>query len=242
MARAILLRSDILISLSVTLFAAMAARFSGLLAGYAIPRPQHQALRELGETEDVRLVGLLAEAAVTMEFTAPGIEALATSGLTRLLPRLKASDRMLFSPHQRDCLRQLLRAGVLKLPSYRYLQAEENASGKVPPWYLRRIRRNRGLMLAILKALEQIGDGEDLPIVEQLAAGAGMGQSAQVRRAAQECLPYLRQRAEQERCSKTYLRAANAPPPPAETLLRAAHGGPETDPQQLLRAGTAEQD
>jgi hypothetical protein len=93
------------------------------------------------------------------------------------------------------------------------------------------------LKIAALRALEQVGDETALPVVEKLAKSAG---DTQVRFAAQECLPFLQQRADQVRVEQTLLRASG-PGSSADVLLRPASNGAEAAPQQLLRASRVDE-
>ncbi len=141
--------------------------------------------------------------------------AIAESALIRLLPRLQASDAHLLSEEQRKALCRALK------------------------------RKNAALVIATLKALMQIGDAEALPYVEKLAQGEGLtARDPAVCQEAQDCLPFLRLRAEQEHARQTLLRAAGPTVETrADTLLRPASGGAvQIDPQQLLRASTSETD
>ncbi|HZP82120.1 MAG TPA: hypothetical protein VFB21_10805 [Chthonomonadaceae bacterium] len=152
---------------------------------------------------DVRLVGPLAEA---LKWPDPHIQSIAATALTRLLPRLRASDAGLLNASQRVGLCHAL-------------------EGAKPD-----------LILAILRAFEQVGDGSAAPFVERLARGKGAAaREKRIQEAAQECLPYLQLLAAQERASQTLLRPAGIPDVPPESLLRPAASTPETDPQQLLR-------
>ena len=96
-------------------------------------------------------------------------------------------------------------------------------------------------MLAILKAYEQVGDSEAVPVVERLANGEGYAKRDKaIQQAAQNCLPFLYERGENETQRQTLLRAsqpaANAP----VTLLRPASAAPATAPNQLLRPASSE--
>jgi len=114
--------------------------------------------------------------------------------LTQELPTLKVSDHARFSPETIQALLQAL--GDIDTP----------------------------LILAILKALEQIGDERAVERVERLARTA---KSREVRQAAEECLPALRASASNVRLANTLLRPAESPPD--ATLLRpAGAGGAET--------------
>jgi len=87
-------------------------------------------------------------------------------------------------------------------------------------------------------------DEKAIPYVEKLAAGEGRAaKDSRVREAAEACLPFLRQRAEQERSRQTLLlRAAGVAGAPPDVLLRPASGATETEPQHLLRASRSGED
>jgi hypothetical protein len=126
--------------------------------------------------------------------------------LLRLLPELRANDASALNSPQREELRLLL----------------EEEDGQ--------------LILAILKALQQIGDAQDLDAVEKV-----MGQEWRkpaVREAAEACLPFLRSNIQQQRTSQTLLRASDPPSAPTE-LLRPALPT-ESEPQELLRPSTGQ--
>ncbi len=96
-----------------------------------------------------------------------------------------------------------------------------------------------GYVVAMLKALEQIGDQREAGLVEQLAAiPIRTDTDRQIQQAAIECLPYLQIRAEEQRLQTTLLRpTATAASDTGNDLLRAAV--PATSaapPEQLLRA------
>lgn len=117
------------------------------------------------------------------------------NALIRLLPRLLAADSEILNVEQRNVL-------------YRALQG-----------------MNTELILAILRAFEQVGDGNAIPYVDRLASGMGKGQvvrDKRVREAAQMCLPFLAARLSRQRGSQTLLRASSAPAPPTDNLLRAS--------------------
>jgi HEAT repeat protein len=134
----------------------------------------------------------------------------AEASLVRLLPSLRASDAAQLNARQRERLDQALSSGSV------------------------------GLVLAVLKALEQIGGKKELPRVERLAAGGGLAKHEnRIREAAQECLLYLQQRTQGKEANETLLRASDRFEG-TETLLRAAQGSTETPPEQLLRAGRSD--
>jgi hypothetical protein len=129
--------------------------------------------------------------------------------LTPLLPRLRASDAALLEPRHLallgdDLCHSARRAGT--------------SSG------------HARYDLAILKALEQVGDETCIPYVERAIRTA---RNPNVRAAAEPCLPFLQTRAQIGK--HTLLRPANEPGRPSETLLRPAAGAQEAGPEQLLR-------
>ena len=131
--------------------------------------------------------------------------------LTGLLPDLKASDAALLDTEQRAHL-------------YHALNGKDIA-----------------LSLAILKALEQVGDSKALPIVEKLAAGEGKAaKEPRLQDAAQQALPALRQRISLQQASSQLLRASDAISTPPEQLLRAATGHAEQHAEMLLRASNSD--
>lgn len=103
--------------------------------------------------------------------------------LIRLLPRLQSTDANLLVPRQRSALNRFLR---------------HDDSGR-NPFY------NADLSVAILRALEQVGDETALPDVRNLAKSA---KDARVRSAAQECLPFLQQLVDHPHLENTLLRAS----------------------------------
>jgi len=115
-------------------------------------------------------------------------------------------------------------ADVLKrlLPRLRYRDAKhwktEDRSLLLLPL------QNRGdadLTLCALRALEQVGDENAIPIVERLASM--FMSDARIADAARECLPYLRTNVEQSRQSQTLLRATQPVFDLGVSLLRPAH-------------------
>ncbi len=146
-------------------------------------------------------------------------------GLKEMLPRLRASDAAHITP---EGMKALL--GLLRGPDY-------------------------SLTIAVLNTLQQVGDARAIPAVEAVEAetapptrlwswwpqvwyGEWVGNPSwdEVRKAARECLPFLRERVEQERQRTTLLRAADTAP---ESLLRPAQDH-DTPPEQLLRPTQAD--
>ncbi len=175
-----------------------------------------KAAAELTTLDDVRCISPLVDICVAMQnMTANKTSARARQALTRLLPRLKASDAHLLREPQRVILRGIL-AGKGYISFAKYYDAE--------------------FIISILKAFEQVGDWKSLPYVQQLAQGAKW---PHVRTAANECLPYLQALAEKQKPGENLLRASSASEAAGvapDTLLRPAVGTEEARPDTLLRA------
>lgn len=130
----------------------------------------------------------------------------ARDGLKRLLPRVHASDAGMLSERQMDCLHRALSS------------------------------QDADLVVAILRALEQIGGERSIPFVERLADRPQRSVTdGRIRAAAAECLSALSDRVG-ERGGDRLLRPATGPDNPGEALLRPAAEGGAVLPQQLLRA------
>jgi hypothetical protein len=120
------------------------------------------------------------------------VRRLTHEALVRLLPQIRPNDAHSLTDDQHRCLNHAL-------------------AGK-----------DTDLSRAILAAYEQVGDGRDLVAVEELADGRSpASKNARVREAAQECVPYLRLRAQKQRAAQTYLRPSAVTDGDA-ALLRAA--------------------
>lgn len=147
----------------------------------------------------------------------------AAEALIDLLPQLKASDSHLLDATHRDMLCQLLNIRV-ENPLYKDVSE------------LFRPSRNTAvdLRVATLRAFEQVGDSKALPVVERLAKEEVKSPGEKlIRDVARACLPALQQRVDQERQSKTLLRAADTTMSESDTLVRPA--GSQTVAETLLR-------
>lgn len=122
------------------------------------------------------------------------------------LSELKASDSSLLDKSKRSDLRRLLHS------------------------------REKALVLAVLKALEQVGNREDVKAVERLAQGRGLAaQEKDVQEAAQHCLEFLEVEGQKRRDSQILLRPAQDDGRAADVLLRPTTAVSDTAPQILLR-------
>jgi hypothetical protein len=184
------------------------------LMGYYLLRAM-QAVESLKQMQDIWSVGALIEAYASDD--AVGGDAM--EALTGLLRRMQASDASLLTERHHKLLCQALKrsggAKFLFLPVVR--------------------KRNRMFAFAILKAFEQVGTRQAIPVVEYLMQKSP---NLEVRRAAEECLPFLQTRAQQELNEQTLLRASTSGGLATEELLRPASGQSEVKPQQLLRSST----
>lgn len=131
--------------------------------------------------------------------------------LIRLLPRFQATDAALLKTWQRERLYR-----ELDMCSSRLIGNSVNVE----------------LMIAILKALEQIGDEKALKHVEPLVIKA---KNPRVREAAQACLPFLQERVHQQRLGNILLRPSDTAIV-SEELVRPVAYNNDNEPAQLLRA------
>lgn len=189
----------------------LACALSTQLHRFTLSPKQMELAQALVAAKDVQAVGPLAE---MLEW--PDIECRrqAEYALTALLPLVKASDVNLMTTKQKSALYPMLR------PS--------------------ETRRHWQLQLAILAALEQIGDEAAVPLVQQLADMKNASPvHKRIKDRANECLPSLDARARQTRDSQTLLRGSAMTATAPDMLLRPASPTNESDPQQLLRPGSS---
>jgi hypothetical protein len=179
-------------------------------ATVAATRKQVDLNRELAALDDVRVIGPLIDA---MDYGEEDTPDYILAGLARQLPSMKASDAGLLTERHRKILRQIL--------------AEQEE------------KKFTALRVAILKALEQIGDSRDLKTVKSLAHPLiPMTGIAAVRDAARACLPYLETLAQAQRVRDSLLRPSSSIPQDPGVLLRPTTSGTIEDPYTLLRAFT----
>jgi hypothetical protein len=174
---------------------------------------KHRAMaRELASQDTVQAVGPLAEA---LDWPDAHIRRVVIEALTTLLPRLHATDAALLSSGQRAAL-------------YRMLT-------------LANARTHSKFLVALLTALEQVGDQTAVPYVESLVKTQPLtSQQKKVHEAACHCLPYLQEQARQDQYSQTLLRASSVPNVSPETLLRPVSSPAGVETAYLLRANTTE--
>ena len=172
--------------------------FIGVIAGmYAVSEKQRKGVQALAAFEDVRAVPPLITA---LEYNDRNMKATAADALPGLLPRLQASDAFLLTREHHAILNRVLKGDV----------------GMKATVAIR-------LRVSVLQALQQIGEESSLPLVAEMADGKGKAAGKpEVRRAAQECLPFLNLRAENLRLNHTLLRASEGNVTRSEMLLRPA--------------------
>ena len=176
---------------------------------YLVSLPARQCARRIAALNIPQAVGPLIEVLMRSGwFRSRHVKA----ALIRLLPHLQPTDAGLLTPLQRKYL-----GGML-------------CRDKRFPWG--GTFWDADLKIAILRSLEQIGDQKALVQVEQMARSA---HDFRVRFAAQQCLPFLQQRARQTEIEQTLLRASAQNTTP-DLLVRPVSSPPPAEPQLLLRA------
>ncbi len=141
------------------------------------------------------------------------------SALTVLLPQMKTSDASLVNTTQRKQLYQLLQGAIFPGLSSQVLL---------------------NFRLAILKALEQIGDAAAIPVVTSIANGKARTEDQKILKAAAlECLPLLREKTAAVEATNMLLRASSQEIAAPETLLRASEARADANPKELLRAANS---
>ncbi len=177
--------------------------------------------------EDLTLVGPLAEILAIDDLA---VRRMAKANLTRLLPQLKASDSDLLNAYQRKQLNRFVRPGLFD-PSQRDIREIFSKNAR---------QRDALFQIAILNAYEQVGDADCLPFVNTIAHPTVQQAKivpAEAIEAANHCLPFLVDLAEQDRANKQLLRPSSASDVLPDTLLRPAmHRSNEEDSDSLLRA------
>jgi hypothetical protein len=169
---------------------------------------QRNLTNALIHSDDLGIVPPLIQAAATIEISGTAAVML----LTRLLPRLRASDASLLDGNDRT----LLHTAMVKHAG------------------------NREFILAALHALQQIGDRTSIHTVQRLADRTERrAADPELRDAAKECLEFLQQRAALTEANQTLLRSSSAAETPTDTLLRAIDNATPTAPDELLRTTSA---
>lgn len=188
-----------------------------LVGAAAFTQAQKSGAMALAQMDDMNAVSELIAA---LEMRDEEVQRVVRPALTRLLPRLQAHDSPLLKEGGRRVLRQYMESSLYGRRFGRRQDPEAETQ----------------LLLAALKALEQVGDASFLPIVTQWAAGHKRGSDPRLRQAAAECLPYLEQCSTNRQVSSEMLRAsAQDHSRDAEALLRPASDTHGASAENLLR-------
>jgi len=183
-----------------------------LFAVNSARKPRHRrrtlALR-VADQYDVRSIGPLIDALNLDDAQTREIAAVA---LTDRLPHLGEDDDARLTESQRTRLCHLLSLPV-ESPLHKDIRALFRPADS----------RAIDFRVAILRALEKVGDSKAIPIVRQLATRKpGTPGERRIREAAITCLSALELRAEQLRSRRTLLRASHPNAAAPDTLLRPA--------------------
>jgi hypothetical protein len=229
--------NHVLQTLIISICLIVPASLVGVIAGILMRPTRRNAINTLWVTDNVQAIGPLLDATGMLM---PDVKAQAIRALIPLLTRVRAKDVVSLTGPQQACLRRLLGVAPIDQPNDQALETEGIPKPQIETMqaeFQKTIDHVREFALAALHALTEIGTGQDVATVQRLASGNGLARNdPQVHAAARACLPILQARAEEERSSSTYLRAAEPPTACPDVLLRPATAATITDPQQLLRA------
>ena len=163
----------------------------------------------LVQSDDIRVIP---ELIYILRWHNPTLRMLAQETLTRLLPQVQPGDIELTLTTSDILFSQLKMAHVNSKPEF---------------------------VLAILQALEQIGDVRALKFITPLTYVSHNKQVwRDIQLTAERCLQIIPRRAESERDNQTLLRASEPTARHSEELLRPAQNVRPTDPNELLRPHT----
>jgi hypothetical protein len=190
------------------------------------------AVRTLASKKDLSTVGSLVDVLLLDDGPNRNV---ASEALIEMLPRLQASDAHLLNAQHRDKLCRILSTNVDNA-------LYKDVTAILGPASLSKAANKRAvdLRVAILRAFQQVGDSRGLPVVEKLATGRAKTPGHEtVRNAAQDCLPYLRERVNVEMTGQGLLRV---PLQPGHTGLVRPAADPTGSSAQLLRADACRPD
>ena len=214
--------------------AGMLNSIGGICAAvFAVSQTQRKAVQALANFDDIRAVPCLIEA---LDYNDAAMQEVANEQLPGLLARMQASDADLLTKDHHTILNKVLKTNLPRNKSRKSFMRTA-ISKRFIKAILGSSRYDSGLRMAILQALQQVGDESSLPVVEELAEGNGQAKkSPELQQAAQDCLPFLRQRAEHQQQMQTLLRASDRNLTPVAMLLHPAMPAAlDTDAAELLR-------
>lgn len=188
-----------------------------LLVSTGIIVAENLVAKRLAAFDDLRTVGPLLE---ILDVSVGTTRRRTIIALTRLLSWIGLADVDLLTGAQREQLYGLL------LAYYRKGARDAGVSAHAYEQFI----------LAILQAIERIGDKRALRALLLLTGSPKTEVSPYVQEEARICLVGLRNRLAKEQVSQVHLRAAAAPEAAVATLLRPGHSGSDM-PEALLRPG-----
>lgn len=178
----------------------------------AASRRQRNATALLAFVEDIRAVGPLIDGLTVASGTA---RQSIINALMRTLPKLRSTE-----------------AGILEPRHLKYFYSTLRVHDNWEPGG----ERSVDIMLAVLAAVETVGDEKAIPVLRELTRIGDWGRERKlVSQAAARSLDALRHRLDDEREGRYLLRPA-ADPVARESLLRAAGASESGDSDRLLRA------
>ena len=177
----------------------------------SFPRKLKEQILFLSKYGDPSLIGLCCEMLGSRD---RGFDRDVAAILERLLPKLKASEATLLKEEHRNKLRAALASNFMRGASI-----DDSA-----------------FQVSILRAFEQVGGEMELPVVSLIAHADRDEYPANVHEAAKECLPYLRNRVENDQASQTLLRPSSLAEFIDPLLLRSVTNPGNTNPRELLRS------
>jgi hypothetical protein len=177
-----------------------------------------EATGELAQIADVSAIGSMVDA---LYFgTDPGTGEDVRVALTRLLPLLKASDAHLLSDRQMHLLQLLLMTSAY-------------TRGDLLDNPIKKLQKHARLQIAILKAFEQIGDGR---VISGVRYAQAHGASREVKLSAAECMPFVQERVDLAKASKTLLRPSGVEAADSSILVRPTDAMNQNTPhEEMLR-------
>ncbi|MEP6755200.1 MAG: hypothetical protein ABJA67_06855 [Chthonomonadales bacterium] len=208
-AQSIMLAASILASLSlVVLFTMM---------------PVTTAIKPLIETEDNGAVSGLID---VNEMFDPRFAPKAKVSLIRLLPQMTPLQGMVLNAYHRSCLRRYILPPPFKFTIM--MGATQYRHGPA----------SRELTFAVLEAMPNIANRDDLEFLTKIAAGSPRGgPDAEVLEKVREILPLVEAHMDSAKQRESLLRASTAP----ENLLRPAVGPTDESSELLLRPVISEE-
>ena len=197
--------------------------FGGIIGAMTFTKAQKYGVLALAKVEDRTAIGELVSA---LEMRDEAVQQAIRPALTRLLSWLRESDSPLLGERERRVLRLFMEEKLIGQRLKEHHETEEETL----------------LALAVLQALEQVGDASFLPVVTHWAEGEKRGAEPRIRQAAIECLPYLEQTSTRRQEDQELVRASERDTSAeAEALLRPVTATQHVSAKDLLRPAPPEE-